>query len=278
MQKRSLEISCYVAGAGAFGVFFRWLQDQMAFDEAGLAERSVFNYLVPLAILASALLFNRFIEQFRSEKLYIPTDFCQALKNEGRLFTAARWVCGLVMALGGVVLIATSETDKDAELLLALAILAIASGLSFPLVLGGANDKYGKLRHPALACLGTTLPIALYALWLIICYKQNALNSVIWSYLIEMLAIITAMMAFFRAAGFAYGAVKTWQSFFTIMMGVMMCIMALADDRYMGMHMIMLGAAMQLLLYEWLLIMNMQKKAVKPKAEKPSEDGFERLR
>ena len=35
---------------------------------------------------------------------------------------------------------------------------------------------------------------------------------------------------------------------------------------------------MQLLLYEWLLIMNMQKKAVKPKVEKPSEDGFERLR
>ena len=121
MQKKSLEISCYVAGAGAFGVFFRWLQDQMAFDEAGLAERSVFNYLVPLVILASALLFNRFIERARGEKLYIPMEFCQALRNEGKLFTIARWTCGLVMALGGVVLIATSETDKDAELLLALA-------------------------------------------------------------------------------------------------------------------------------------------------------------
>ena len=106
MQKRSLEISCYVCGAGAFGVFFRWLQDQMAFDEAGLAERSVFNYLVPLAILAAALLFNRFIEQAKAEKLYIPTDYCQALRNEGRLFAMARWACGLVMALGGVLLIA----------------------------------------------------------------------------------------------------------------------------------------------------------------------------
>lgn len=259
-------------------MFFRWLQDQMAFDDAGLAESSVFNYLVPLAILASALLFNRFIEQARSEKLYIPTDFCQALRNEGKLFTLARWACGGVMALGGVLLIATCETDKDAELLMILSFLAIASGLSFPLVIGSANDKYGKLRHPALACLGTTLPIVMFALWLIICYKQNALNSVIWSYLVEMMAIITAMMAFFRAAGFAYGAVKSWQSFFTIMMGVMMCIMALADERYMGMHIIMLGAAMQLLMYEWLLIMNMQKKAVKPRVEKPSEDGFERLR
>ena len=36
MQKKSLEITCYVAGAGAFGVFLRWLQDQLAFDENGL--------------------------------------------------------------------------------------------------------------------------------------------------------------------------------------------------------------------------------------------------
>ena len=256
MQKRSLEISCYVCGAGAFGVFFRWLQDQMAFDEAGLAERSVFNYLVPLAILAAALLFNRFIEQAKAEKLYIPTDYCQALKNEGKLFTLARWVCGLVMALGGVLLIASCETDKDAKLMYILAGLAIASGLCYPLLLGSANDKYGKLRHPTLACAGTVLPVLLFALWLVLCYKQNALNSVIWSYLIEIAATVVALLAFFRAAGFAYGAVKTWPTLFTIM----------------------LGAALQLLMYEWVLIMNMQKKALKVKEEQPPEDGFERLR
>ena len=278
MQKRSLEISCYVCGAGAFGVFFRWLQDQMAFDEAGLAERSVFNYLVPLAILAAALLFNRFIEQAKAEKLYIHTDYCQALRNEGRLFAMARWACGLVMALGGVLLIASCETDKDAKLMYILAGLAIASGLCYPLLLGSANDKYGKLRHPTLACAGTVLPVLLFALWLVLCYKQNALNSVVWSYLIEIATTIVALLAFFRAAGFAYGAVKTWPTLFTIMLGVMMCIMSLADERYMGMHIIMLGAALQLLMYEWVLIMNMQKKAPKLKEERPPEDGFERLR
>ena len=278
MQKRSLEISCYVCGAGAFGVFFRWLQDQMAFDEAGLAERSVFNYLVPLMVLAAALLFNRFIEQAKAEKLYIPTDYCQALKNEGKLFAIARWACGLVMALGGVLLIASCETDKDAKLMYILAGLAIASGLCYPLLLGSANDKYGKLRHPTLACIGTVLPVLLFALWLVLCYKQNALNSVVWSYLIEIATTIVALLAFFRAAGFAYGAVKTWSTLFNIMLGVMMCIMSLADERYMGMHIIMLGAALQLLMYEWVLIMNMQKKAPKLKEERPPEDGFERLR
>jgi len=278
MQKRSLEICCYVCGAGAFGVFFRWLQDQMAFDEAGLAEKSIFNYLVPLLVVASALLFNRFIEQAQREKLYIPSDFCQALKNEGRLFTFFRWLCGGIMVAGGLVLIATCETDKDAELLLILAFLAIAAGLAFPLLLGSANDKYGKLRHPNLACLAAFLPILLFAFWLVISYKKNALNSVIWSYLIEMFTMIVAMLAFFRAAGFAFGAVKTWQSFFAIMLGAVMCIMSLADERYTGEQMILLGAATQLVLYTWVLIMNMQKKTPKAKGPQAPEDGFERLR
>ena len=278
MQKKSLEVSCYVCGAGAFGVFFRWLQDQMAFDVAGLAERSVFNYLVPLLILAAALLFNRFIEQAKSEKLYIPRDYCQALRNEGKLYTLARWVCGLVMVLGGVLLVSSCETDKDAKLMFILAGLAIASGLCYPLLLGSANDKYGKLRHPTLASAGATLPVLMFALWLIICYKQNALNSVLWSYLIEMASVIVALLAFFRAAGFAFGAVKSWPTLFNIMLGVMMCIMSLADERYMGMHVIMLGAALQLLLYVWVLIKNMQKKALKVKEDQPPEDGFERLR
>lgn len=278
MQKRSLEISCYVCGAGAFGVFFRWLQDQMAFNEAGLAEKSVFNYLVPLLILAGALLFNRFIEQAKAEKLYIPTDFCQALRNEGKLFTIARWACGLLMVLGGIALIAGCETDKEAKMMFVLAGLAIASGLCYPLLLGSANDKYGKLRHPTLACIGTVLPVLLFALWLVLCYKQNSLNSVVWSYLVEMATVIVALLAFFRAAGFAFGAVKTWPTLFTIMLGVMMCIMSLADERYIGMHIIMLGAAAQLLLYAWLLIVNMQKKQPKEKKERPPEDGFERLR
>jgi hypothetical protein len=128
----------------------------------------------------------------------------------------------------------------------------------------------------------------MYAEWLVLCYIQNALNSVVWSYLIEIVTAIVAMLAFFRVAGFAYTAAKTWQTLFAIMMGTMMCIMSLADDRYMGMHIIMLGAALQLLFYEWVLIKNMQEKKLKKKdsgeEEEPepepeiSPDGFERLR
>ena len=52
MKKEALEKTCYVGGAGAFGVFLRWLQTQVAFNDEGLPDASVFNVLVPLSILA----------------------------------------------------------------------------------------------------------------------------------------------------------------------------------------------------------------------------------
>ena len=61
MQKEALEKTCYVGGAGAFGVFLRWLQLQIAFNDDGLPDPSVFNVLVPLAIVAAGALFFFFV-------------------------------------------------------------------------------------------------------------------------------------------------------------------------------------------------------------------------
>ena len=67
MQKQALEKTCYVVGGGAFGVFIRWLQLQVAFNDEGLPDASAFNVLVPLAILAAGIVFLVFIRRFRKE-------------------------------------------------------------------------------------------------------------------------------------------------------------------------------------------------------------------
>lgn len=279
MHKKSLEITCYVCGAGAFGVFFRWLQVMMAFDEHGLNEKSAFNVLVPLIIIVSAWLFNRFLNQIRAEKRYVDNDYCEALFNPGKIFAIVRWTAGVLMMIGALVLFVAAETDVDSELLRILAILAFVSGASFPVVLGAAN--YDELAHVPMLRFFTLLPVLLYSLWLIISYKQNSYNSVPWDYAIEMVSIIAAILAYFRVMGFAYFAADGRKCMFAVMMCTMLSIMNLADGRYMGMQMIILATAVQMALYNWILIRNLKKRVKKqPEYEEPSVDdgGFSHIR
>lgn len=278
MQKKSSEITCYVAGAGAFGVFLRWLQDQLAFDENGLSEPSVFNFLVPLMLLAAAWMFTLFINKIQDDKLYVPRDFCDALFNPGKLFAVARWAIGLLMCLGSVVLLMTSETDVDADFIRIICLLGFLSGLAFPFVLGSANyDEFANVRFVRLCMM---MPILLFSAWLILCYKQNSYNSVVWSYVIEMATIIVALLAFFRIAGYAFFAPNWRKCMLAIMMGAAMCIMSLADERYMGMHIIILSAALMLILYNWILFKNLRKKVKRSEIQEPQSDegGFEQIK
>lgn len=276
MYKKPLEISCYVAGAGAFGVFFRWLQDQLAFDENGLNEHSVFNLLVPVMVIASALVFWHFVRAMQQRHIAPPTDFCRALYNPGKLFTLLRWAAGLVMVVGAVVLLMTTETDPNVGMIRVLCLLAALSGLAFPLVLGQAN--YETFAHESLVRFGSILPVLTYALWLVLSYVQNQLNSVAWSFAVEMVTLMIAMMAFFRVSCFSFHVDKGYWALFSAMMGAMMCIMSLADERYMGMQLILLSSAGMLLLYVWILVRNLEKLPAK-KIDDPEVDegGFEKL-
>ena len=274
LQKKALEICCYVCGAGAFSVFVRWLQFMQAFTEEGLVDKSIFNFLVPAFVIGSVLVFVRIIDNLRRERWYIPEDFYEAFKNQGKLYTLIRWALGLIMVAGSVMLLISSETDKNADILRLLSVVGVVNGFCFPLLLSSANRPHATNR--VLVCFCSFVPILFFCVWLVACYMINAINSVVWGYGLEIITVIIAMLAFFRVAGFAFGVIKPWRCMFFVMLGADICIMAIADERYMGMQLMLFASAMMLAMYVWIMICNMGRGEKQP-TQFPN-DGFERLR
>ena len=274
-HKQALEINAYVAGAGAFGVFFRWMQCQLAFNDQGLPEKSFWNVMVPLSFLIVGAVFLRFVDRFKNGNCFLPEEFEPALENPGKLYTFVRWCVGLLMCVGAAAVLLTCETDKNASLLRVVALLAALTGISFPFLLSFAN-KEKSLRKPKLLCLLSLLPILMFAAWLILSYKENAINSVVWGYAIEVLTVSFVMVSFFRVAGFAYGQPNVWRAMFFAMFGAFLCVMSLADERNIGLQLILLSAALMLILYNWIMVANLQRR--NPADRETPQDGFERLR
>ena len=275
MQKEALEKTCYIGGAGAFGVFIRWLQTQVAYNDDGLADASVFNVLVPLSILAAGLVFFFFVRRYREKNYRLSAAFTKALRNDGLLYMALRVFLGVLMAIGALLLFISSEADKNVGFYRVLAALGLLAGVSYPLILSEANQEEPRTR---LVCAAHVAPILLYAFWLVTCYKVNSINGVLWHYAIEVVACCVILLAFFRVAGFAFNTPDTWHTLFFCMFAPFLAIVCLADGRYMGMQLMLLATAGMLMLYSWIMISNLKRRKIDPIAAAAQEqDGFERL-
>ena len=272
--KKSLELACYIGGAGAFGVFLRWLQLQLAFNELGLPDPSAFHIGLILYVAAAALVFLYFVNRYEKQRLYLPDEFPAAFSNTGRLYLAVRVVAGLLICAGDVLLYMQSGADRNSTDYQLIAILAIASGICYVLWLTFANAD----PQPAtwILCVLSFVPMLFLAAWMVICYKVNTINSVIWSYGPEMVAVAAAMFAFFRLGGYVFGRPKWKRCLFSCMLAAMLCITCLADERYLGMQIIFVGLAASLLYCCWVMVKNMQKGEA-PQKKKKSTGGFESL-
>lgn len=271
-DSKSLEVSCYVLGAGAFGVFFRWMQLQLAYNSEGLPGKSVWNFFVVLLIAACAGIFWYFVRRNEKAGLAVPDDFFTALSNPGKLHALFRWGIGVIMVAGSLLLFLTCELDMNATFLRVLSVFGAITGICFPFLLVCANKPH--VTKNGTITLLSFLPLLFFATWLLTSYKQNSINPIAWDYVVEVLTIIVDLFAFFRIAGFAYGVPDAKKSMFLCMWGAMLSLMCLADNRYLGQQVMFFATALMLTMYNWILFANLvpaPKKA--PAKEEP--DGEE---
>ena len=255
--KAPLILSCYVCALGAFGAFFRWLQMQVARDaETGMMDSSILSILVPLTILCAAVLLYLRLKKLCDGEKALPTEFYAALKGSSVLCPVISWMIGVFTAIGGVVTMLNVTLDAQRGLYIVIAALGILCGLSFPLICSAARKRYS----PGLTSLFMTLPVIMYCLWLIACYKANSNNPNLWVYAIEIIAVCCIITAFYYTAGFPYGRAKPrWAAYFC-MMGAFLGFVTLADGRYLGLQLMLLGSVGMLIMENWLIIQNMRDK------------------
>ena len=272
LQMKALETCCYIIGAGAFGVFIRWLQNVAGTNDEQLYNDTIWTFLVPLIIIIAALVFVGMVRKLAKERLYVDEDICTALKNTGRIYQAIRIAIGVIMAGGSALLITECELDKAATLLRVVGAMGVITGISFPFMMKWYNEPN---RREGLMYLFSILPVIMFSVWLIATYKQNDINGVVWQYGVEIIAVCAAICAFFRAAGFSFYSVKSSRILFSSFFGAFILIVTLADERYLGQQIMIIGSASMLLYYDWVLIVNMQQKA--PPLSYQPRDGFDHL-
>ncbi len=249
----ALIMLCYVCALGAFGAFFRWLQMQVARDsETGLINPSILNILLPAVIIAAAVVLWLRTRKLTDAETVFPTGMSEALRGLSLVYIVFAWVIAALAVLGGVLTIVSAALDSLRTMYVIIAVLAMLSGLSFPLICSASRSHYS----PSLVSVFMTFPILMYCVWLIASYRANASNPNVWMFAIEIISICCVIVALFYVAGYAFGRPEPQKACYLSLFAAFMCMTTLSDSRYMGLELIILATAGMLLMYGWLIVKN----------------------
>jgi len=263
MRKNALKICCFVFALGAVGAFCRWLQNQIAFDDLGLSVKSSLNFVMLLVMLVSAIVFFVQTKKYKNSGLVAQTSFGYAFRGTTKLYKPVAWLLGAVMIFGGLVLFMTGEQGINQTFDRVLAVLAVFSGLFFPLTASATKNK----NSSAMVCFFMTVPIVQFCEWLLTCYKYNSTNPTVWAYIIQIFAISASILAFYYLAGYSYGRVKTYNTMYFCMLGAFLDVIVLADNINFGEKMMFVSASGMLMFMAWMIISNMREPVVEESGE-----------
>lgn len=242
MRKDNLTIIGVTAVGGAFALFVRWLQNGAIFDlETGLATpNAAVSWILVLLCAAVAVvqlvLSLRLCYRLAEAETSVSSNTAQMLNRIVRIVLSA------LSILGGILMLLTAFRSGQMVLMLCLAILALGTGLG---MLWLSLNAAGKTP---MHCLCYAVPIIFYCLWLIIAYKDNASNPVLWSYCMQILAICTGILAWFFSAGRVFDKPQPTKALFFSQFAAFLGILLLADELPLSTHLLLLCPMLFLLL------------------------------
>ena len=159
-------------------------------------------------------------------------------------------MASLTLAIAGCIMV-TGVLTGGASAEISGVLSALVSGLFFGMFMIGGRITFLRNIKPETGLFYTFLVAAVFAL------------------------------PFSDMGGIATAIIDYEGLFNALMLGGAMCILTLADERYMGMQLIFLASAGMLILYEWILVRNLKKKRPETKktgGAETDDGGFEVVR
>ena len=239
MRKNALTVTLAALVAGVFGAFVRWLQNMNAFEEdTGLQIIGAKTGILMVVYLIAAAALFALAAGYVQKRMRAPEG------GRALFFAKTRTPCVLakllsaVTAVGSVLLIVQAG---DFEYPSAPRILGIC-GLACSAVC--AVGYYTAPDRPVMRPWVSLAPVLFGCVWLIVSYKNNAEDPVVWHYVIEILALCAAIMGRYELAALFYrkNAKSAYAMLFSAL-AVMLCVTALADSRPMCMQLLFAAEA-----------------------------------
>ena len=255
MRKSAITVTVTTLVLGVFGAFLRWLQNTSAYEaETGCIVPFhgttivlvIYCVFAVAAILAINLLWLR---------RYTGAADIAALHGATGLPAALSWVFGVAFVLCACVLMFSAAHGRYSLVQRLLGAFGILAGLSFPF-LPGKQD--GSSRALGRAAAMTVTLFCCY--WLVCCWRDHSANPVIWSFVMEVLAVAATTVAFYYIAAFHYGAGRGNRALPVVQLAVLFDLVTLFDKRSTVRGLMFLLCIGMLLLFEVLLVENLREK------------------
>ena len=256
MQKNAWTYTMTGTVFAAAAVMLRWLQVQMIFDpETGLPtlHAPITTLLIAVLVLVAAALW------WLSGRM--KTD-CAPEEPEDALAQPHRETGWILIAVAALAAIGSAYLffKEENTLMKAAALLGI---LSAPvLAMLPQLPRWGGFG----AAL-SVLPVLFFCLWLVVFYKENAANPILWSYGMEILAIAMCLLAVFRLSASLFYRAKPRQTIFACMLALITSLATLTDSVSLGARAVLGGWGIGAAVMCWVIINNFVPPA-------PEEDTY----
>ena len=265
MRNNAFNICLTTLVAGVFGFFLRWLQLLNGFDDSGLARPGAVTALVfalySLLVMAAFALVTRIYLKKKS----VSEVGAEALRVPNVLPVAIMWAIAAVMAIACLVLMFGSDFARYPTMQRMTAALGIFSAVCLPFVLvrkaAPAAEETAEAKGDSVGVAGiaAVIPVLFCALWLVTSYRVESENPVLWSYVVEMLAIVGATLSFYYVAAYFYCRAKPLRCIVMLQWSCYLCLCTLMDAHSFAEKLLFGSLAAAFLVFQYVLLDNVKE-------------------